>query len=205
MIDPDSVRVSLHSNYNGRVMRYRLTTADRLTIGLIAAAVASAALGGEWVTMPETSAVTMYTTKQGVMFSGVFEDFSAAIDFDPADPEAGTIEGTVRTASVETHDDQNNTYVRGYLDVETHPEAHFESTSIRTTAEGFRADGRLTLKGETNPASLDFSFDASAPSGHAKLRGTMVVNRLDYGIADDVDTSFAGRDVTVLIELDLER
>jgi polyisoprenoid-binding protein YceI len=175
------------------------------------AAFAACAVAGaaEWTTTPENSAVTMYATKQGAWFSGVFEEFTAAIDFDAANPEAASIVGVVKTGSVNTQDDLNDAYVLGYLDVERFPEAIFESKTVERTADGYRAIGELTLTGYTNPATLAFTFapdeESSTPSTHAKFTGAMVINRFDYGIASDVDPSQAGQDVTIQVELDLER
>jgi polyisoprenoid-binding protein YceI len=181
-----------------------------IAAGLIASAFAAEAAAGEWTIAPETSTVTMVTTKQGGEFRGVFGEFAATIDFDPAHAEAGHITGVVKTGSVETHDEQNNTYVRSYLDVEKFPEARFESKKIEVfPGEGFRATGDLTIKGVTNQAALDFTFVPDAASGpapaHAKLAGVIWVNRFDYGIANDVDTSWTARDVKVEVELDLGR
>lgn len=188
------------------LVRFRVGT-RALAFGL--AFGASAAAASEWQTLPATSAVTMYATKQGALLTGAFGEFTAAIDFDAGNPEAGRIIGVVETGSVETHDEQNDNYVRGYLDVETFPEARFESTTIEKTAEGYRASGELTLTGITKPALLDFTFVPGEPtsgqSTHATFRGTMTVNRFEYDIATDVDTSWAGRDVVVLVELDLAR
>jgi polyisoprenoid-binding protein YceI len=177
-------------------------------IAPIAAFAAVSAVAAEWATVPEGSGVTMYATKQGALLTGVFGEFTAVIDFDPASPEAGRIVGVVRTGSVETNDEQNDNYVRGYLEVEAFPEARFESATITKVPDGYRASGELTLAGTTNAAALDFTFvPGTEASGHARatFRGTMTINRFDYGIAADVDTSWAGQDVSVLVELVLEQ
>lgn len=163
----------------------------------------------EWTPDAGASTVTMYASKQGTSFSGVFDRFSATIDFDLAAPAAGRIIGIVRTDSFRTDDSQNDTYVRGYLEVEAFPEARFESSSIEKTAEGFRASGELTLKGITRQATLDFAFTTDPAAGDqataARFQGLMTINRFDFDVAADVDTSWAGQDVTVAIDLILER
>jgi polyisoprenoid-binding protein YceI len=177
--------------------------------GSIWAICSQAVFASEWTLVPETSAVTMYATKQGAWITGVFKEFSAGIDFDTADPGGGKITGVVVTGSVDTQDAQNDAYVIGYLNVVEHPESRFESSAIETTAEGYRAVGELNLAGHSNPAVLDFSFSTgsvpSATSDRAKLVGTMTINRFDYEIAGDIDTNVAGQDVIVRIELDLSR
>lgn len=171
-------------------------------------AIVESAAAAEWSVVPESSAVTMYATKQGMWITGVFEEFSARIDFDPENPGGGKIVGIVATASVDTKDAQNDAYVHGYLNVEEFPESRFESKSIEKTADGFRAVGELDLVGHRNPVGLDFTFTASAgssaESGRAKLIGTMTINRFDFDIASEIDVNTAGQDVIVQVELDLE-
>lgn len=149
----------------------------------------------------------MYATKQGTWIAGVFGEFSASIDFEPENPGGGKIVGVVTTASVETQDAQNDAYVHGYLNVDEFPESRFESKSIETTAEGFRAIGDLSLVGHSNPAALDFTLiagsDSSNGAEHAKLSGTMIINRFEFDIASEIDVNTAGQDVIVQVELDL--
>jgi polyisoprenoid-binding protein YceI len=182
--------------------------AGRFGIGLLTFVACGFATAAEWATVPDAGSVTMYATKQGASFSGVFKTFTAEIVFDPAKPQSGRIVGVVRTDSVATGDDQNDTYVLGYLNVEAFPEARFESTAIEPTADGYRALGMLTLAGKTHPVALDFTFSVDAeaePGPAAHFFGRMIVNRFDFDIAHDVDTNWAGRDVTVDVKLDLRR
>jgi polyisoprenoid-binding protein YceI len=180
----------------------------RFGIGFLAFVASGFATAAEWATVPDAGSVTMYSTKQGMPFSGVFKTFTAEIAFDPADLKSSRIVGVVRTDSVETGDKQNDTYVLGYLNVEKFPEARFESTAIEATADYYRAVGNLTLAGKTHPVAIDFYFvvDADAkPKPTAHFSGRMVVNRFDFEIAHEVDTNSAGRDVTVDVELDLRQ
>jgi len=182
--------------------------ARRCGIGLLTFLACGIVAASEWSTVPDTSSVTMYATKQGAPFSGVFKTFTAKIDFDPANPQSGRIVGTVETDSIETGDAQNDTYVRSYLNVKEFPEARFESTSIQVTDDYYRALGNLTLAGETHEVALDFYFtvDADAkPKPAAHFSGRMIVNRFDFDIASEIDVNAAGRDVTVDVELDLRR
>jgi polyisoprenoid-binding protein YceI len=171
-------------------------------------ALSERATAAEWTVVPESSAVTMYATRQGMWVTGVFGEFTARIDFDPADPASGQIVGVVATASVDTADAQNNAYVHGYLDVEEFPESRFESGSIEATTEGFRANGELFLAGHSGPVALDFTFtadiDASTNQAHARLSGTMTVDRFAFDIASEIDVNTAGQHVIVQIELDLK-
>jgi polyisoprenoid-binding protein YceI len=178
-----------------------------VTAGLLAVAADLAA--AQWNVEPQTSVVTMYATKEGQWFSGVFEEFTATIDFDYERPEAGKIVGVVRTGSIDTNDNQNDTYVTGYLNVEEFPEARFASTTIEKTADGYRANGELDLAGHQQPVILEFTFvpesPPSASTSQAQFTGTMTINRFDFDIASEVDTNAAGQDVIVQVVLGLSR
>jgi polyisoprenoid-binding protein YceI len=180
-----------------------------LLAGLLGCFVCSAAGASDWTVAADSSAVTMYAVKQGTTFNGVFQDFSAEIEFDPAHPESGRILGIVKTGSIETHDAQNDTYVHSYLETEEYPEARFESKSIETIPGGFRANGDLTVKGITRPAAFEFTFaaatESTTPASHARLAGGMTVNRFDFDVAADVDINFAGQDIYIQVELELRR
>jgi len=172
----------------------------KVLIAPVALVACMGAPAGEWQTEAATSSVTMYATKQGEWFNGSFADFTAEINFDPADPAAGSIVGVVQTNSIEAEDDQNAGYIRQYLEVDLFPEARFESTSIVAVEDYFQATGDLTLRDVSKPVTLEFSF---ATGAEAHFSGQMMVDRFEYGIAEDVDPSWGGQEVTVQIELDL--
>lgn len=181
----------------------------RIGVVLILLLQSMGAGAAEWSTQPDQSAVTMWVSKQGAWFSGVFGEFSASVDFNPERPADGSIVGVVQTGSIDTQDRTNDAYVQGYLEVEKYPEARFESANIETTPEGYRADGTLRLVGQTKPAAFLFTFEEGAESSgearSASLSGTMSINRFDYGIANEINVSEAGEIVIVQVELQLSQ
>jgi polyisoprenoid-binding protein YceI len=181
---------------------------ESLVIACAGLTLASGAFAAEWKMLDESSAVTFTGTQQGSRFTGRFSSFDADIAFDPANPADGKIVGIVETATVNTRDHDRDSALldRDWFDVENHPEARFESQSIEEGENGaYRARGQLTLKGETKPAVLDFTFDIDKASpAMAHFSGTMSLNRFDYKVGEGWnDTSWIGERVTVDIELDL--
>ncbi|HLF12197.1 MAG TPA: YceI family protein [Gammaproteobacteria bacterium] len=184
---------------------------------LIAAATAMTlcvgAFAAEWNVVPESSSVGFIGAQQGTRFNGRFQIFTAQINFDPSDPASGTIVGTVQTESVNTRDHDRDAALldKDWFNAKEFPEARFESQSIERAPDGsYQAAGQLTLKGQTKPAVLKFTFspaEASAadPAG-ARFAGSMVVNRFDYNVGEGWnDTSWVAQDVTVEVKLDLKR
>ena len=175
---------------------------------LVAAAgfgIVGTAAAAEWQVVPETSSVSFVGVQQGTKFTGRFREFSATVMFDPSDPASGSIVGIVQTQSVNTRDhDRDAALLDGdWFNVSNYPEARFESTSITEVDGGYEAAGDLTLKGNTKPATLKFTFDTS-DGGKAKFAGSMSINRFDFDVGEGWnDTSWVGEDVEVAVSLDL--
>ena len=171
------------------------------------------ALATEWQVVPETSSVGFVGTQQGTRFNGRFAKFSAKINLDAKDPTKGSIVGVVQTDSVNTRDaDRDSSLVdKDWFDSKQYPEARFESQSIERADDGsYKAMGKLTLKGQTKPATMKFTLDlaetsAGSPSA-AQFNGTMIINRFDFNVGEGWnDTSWVAQDVTVQVKLDLKK
>lgn len=175
-----------------------------LCLGVGALGVTATSSAAQWE-LGATSKVGFSFTQQGTKYTGRFDTFTADIDIDPSDVTAGSIVGTVQTDSVNTRDyDRDSTLTDGdWFDSSNYPEATFESTSITEDGQGgYVAEGTLTLKGTSKPATMNFTFDASDMT--AVFAATMKINRFDFNVgAGWNDTSWVGQDVDVEIELDL--
>ncbi|HAR05276.1 MAG TPA: hypothetical protein DCR72_06820, partial [Pseudomonas sp.] len=81
---------------------------------------------------------------------GTFKDFDGSFSFDADKPEASKVNVTLKTASVDTNHAERDKHLRSddFLNVDKHPTATFESTSVKSTGDG-TADitGNLTLNG----------------------------------------------------------
>ena len=66
-----------------------------------------------------------------------------------------------------------------FFNVKKHPKARFTSTSIQRTDTGYAVTGNLTFLGVTKQVS----FPATITAGETvRLHGTMVLNRVDFGM-----------------------
>jgi polyisoprenoid-binding protein YceI len=175
---------------------------------LVAAGVgcAASAFAGEWKVVPETSTVSFVGAQQGTKFNGRFGTFTANINLDAADPTKGSIVGTVQLDSVNTRDHDRDAALldKDWFNTKEFPEAKFESQKIEKVGDGYQASGQLTLKGQTKPAVMKFTF---APSGGGgQFAGTMSVNRFDFNVGEGWnDTSWVSQDVAVEVKLDLKQ
>jgi polyisoprenoid-binding protein YceI len=157
--------------------------------------------------VPETSSIGFVAEQQGSRFNGRFQTFTAAVSFDPAAPEKGSIVGTVDTASVNTRDHDRDAALKeaDWFDSPNYPQARFTSESITKLADGtYEAAGQLEIKGTTKPAKLAFTFAPGASGANSKLDGKMTVDRFDFKVGQGWnDTSWVGQNVEVSVQLEL--
>jgi catalase len=124
---------------------------------------------------------------------GRFTDFSGQISFDEANPEQSTVEVTIKTASVNTDNDQRDKDLRSpnFFDVEKFPEMTFKSKSVKGTGQN-TADvtGDLTMHGVTKEVVLKVEFTGKGKG--AGPQGTIVPGR-------DATTMVTGWDATATV------
>ena len=121
---------------------------------------------------------------------GSFTEFEGHAHLDPADPAKSSSKVIIKAASINTGQEQRDAHLRSpdFLDVEKYPEIVFESTGAeRTGDDTFRVTGALTIKDQTHPVTIDWTFNGSAKDPYGNLRagfeGTATVNRKDWGLA----------------------
>lgn len=147
-----------------------------------------------------------------------FTDFTATLDFDPANPQAMAVTATIRTSSVETHYPDPaldfNATVTGpeLLDAAQFPEITFTSTAIRLTGpDSADVTGDLTLHGVTKHVTLAVTYNGgwgSMPMDPAGARigfsATGTLLRSDFGIAYGIPAPGTEMGVSDQVEIELE-
>jgi len=89
---------------------------------------------------------------------GRFLRFAGALSLDPRRPEATAIDVLVPTAEVDLPLAEQRELIRSpaYFDSEAHPTARFVSRTVSVVAaDRFVIEGLLTLRGVTNPITLE--------------------------------------------------
>jgi len=163
---------------------------------------------GAWTVDPAASRFTFSATLSGGEFQGTFGTYTADIVFDPADLAGSRFKVVVSTASARTGDAERDTALVG-------PEffATSQWNSATWVADRFEgagpgrwvAHGRLALRGVTRNQDVAFTFVEQPAAGRARLTGTALVRRLDYGIGqgDWQDTAYVGNGVEVRVDIQL--
>jgi polyisoprenoid-binding protein YceI len=127
-------------------------------------------------------------------YTASFTDFDARLNFDPARPEATTLEATInpRSLSLPSPPRGFKDELTGpqWLDAAQYPAITFKSTKVEVTgANTAKVTGDFTLHGVTRPVSLDVVFNGGYaghpmdPNARIGFSAKGVFNRSDFGIA----------------------
>src|SRR5436853_3667781 len=113
---------------------------------------------GTWQFDPFHTQVEFSAKHLGMMtVRGHFAEVTATGEVHPEQPERSTVEATINTASIRTHNEQRDNDLRSsnFLEVEKYPTITFKSTKIEPTSpDRGKMTGDLTIKGITRPAIL---------------------------------------------------
>jgi polyisoprenoid-binding protein YceI len=153
-----------------------------LATAIVLSAAAGAAAAASYTADPQQSRLEFVGVQAGAEFKGVFQKFTANVDFAPEALAGSRIDVQIDMNSVDSKDKDRDTTIRGkdVFDVAHNPTAHYVTKSITKTATGFAAVGSLTLRGVTKDVPIEFQF-ANQGAG-AKLSGSAKLNRLDFGV-----------------------
>jgi polyisoprenoid-binding protein YceI len=191
-------------------MSMRLTVTAGAPAGaatlLASAMFCTSASAATYAADPASSRIEFTGVQAGAAFKGVFHQFSAAVDFDPAAPAGAHIDVTIDIKSEDTGDKDRDDTMRGadLFDVAHFPTAHYVTRSVTPTATGFSAVGALTLRGVTKDVPIQFKFTSAAAG--ATLTGTAELKRLDFGVGrgDWKNTDWVADAVKVAFSLNLK-
>ncbi len=172
--------------------------------GLLLIGFGSAAQAASWTVDPAKSTLGFTGQQTGAPFTGRFKTWTAAIDFDPAHPEAGHVSASIDIASASTDDPQKDEALPtpDWFDATEFGKATFDATGFAPKGgDAFETSGKLTLRGVSKSVVLPFTLtivgDQAHAIGHAKLL------RTDFGVGQGAWTSgdYVALDVTVDLDL----
>ena len=121
---------------------------------------------------------------------GHFAEITATGHIDPDHPEASSVDVTIQTASIRTHNAQRDNDLRSsnFLEVDKYPTITFKSTKIEAAGtDRYTMTGELTIKGNTRPVTLNVvkygEFNDPNMMGHRiAYSAEGQINRKDFGL-----------------------
>ena len=198
-----------------------------IVMGAAAAiAIASAAAGqdappaGAYTLDKNHASITWRVSHLGTStYVASFDDFDAALTFDPESPETSSLSVSIDVTSLDldySNDEDPDLFYNELLGIPedtpgrvffrapSFPTITFESTGVAVTGENTgTVTGDLTLVGQTHPVTLDVTFNGSRAGygGGGTVVGfsaTTTVKRSEWGM--DTAVGAIGDDVEVWIE-----
>jgi polyisoprenoid-binding protein YceI len=162
------------------------------------------ALAAHWNVDRAKSHLGFSVPWQGQPFTGEFKNWTADIDFDPADLAHAKASVSIDVSSVTSGDAESDAGLKGAqgFDTSHFASAKFTATSFRTTgANAYEASGTLALHGMTKTIVLPFKLQMSGANAH--ITGTANVTRTDFGVGTGQFASDdpVGRAVKVTVDL----
>lgn len=143
---------------------------------------------------------------------GGFNDFSGSVTFDGENLSAGSVEFTVKVASIDTDNEDRDKHLSSpdFFDVEKYADMTFKSKSVVVSEDGFMLVGDLTIKDVTNEVTFNCEFNGTVvdPWGNTRAGFSAVtkINRQDFNITWSKALETGGLVVSdeVTIQLELE-
>jgi polyisoprenoid-binding protein YceI len=141
---------------------------------------------------------------------GHFAEINATGTIYPDNPEASSVDVTIQTASIRTHNSQRDSDLRSsnFLEVDKYPTIHFKSTKIEAAGQDrYTMTGDLTIKGNTRPVTLSVmkygEFNDPMMGHRIGYSAEGQVNRKDFGMTFNMMLDgkwIVSDDVQILIE-----
>lgn len=136
-----------------------------------------------------------------------FKTVSGSLNYDPAKPEASTVDVSINPASLDTGHAERDDRLRGpmFFDVAQFPAATYKGTSLRKIdANHATVNGVLTLHGVSKPVALDVTFNGVGKGmmGDARigLSARATFKRSDFGMSGF--SPVVGDTVNLVIEIE---
>jgi polyisoprenoid-binding protein YceI len=145
---------------------------------------------------------------------GRFDKFEGSIVTGEA-PEDSSVTASIDANSINTNNEQRDGHIRSadFFEVDKHPTWDFASTAVRdVTADGFKLDGNLTIKGTSKPVTFDVELNGIGPDAYGGTRigfsAATTISRGDFAvdfngpIPGAADGVIVGDKVTVNLEIE---
>src|SRR3954451_14806345 len=161
---------------------------------------------------PNHSEVSFHIRHMVSQVRGRFNEFSGAVQLDPKNLPASSVEIHIKATSIDTGVANRDTHLRSadFFDVEKYPEITFKSESVQPAGKDkYNVTGTLTMHGVSKKVTLPVTYGGQVKVGGSTRAGFQTETTLDrkaYGIiwnkALDAGGAMLGDDVSVSITLE---
>jgi polyisoprenoid-binding protein YceI len=160
----------------------------------------------QWQVDHEASRLGFVATQSG-RFEGQFNRFTADMRFASNDLANSAFVVEIDVTSVDTGSQKRDRELpkSSWFNFDAFPKAYYRAETIRQTNAGYEAVGELTIRDNTHPVTLPFTWETTGDT--ARMNGEVVIDRIRYDIGqgDWADPSVVAHDVRVVVDLTLTR
>ena len=164
-----------------------------------------------WQFDPFHTQVEFATKHLGMMtVRGHFAEVSATGNIYPDNPEASSVDITMESASIRTHNETRDNDLRSsnFLEVDKYPTITFKSTRIEPAGKDrYTMTGDLTIKGNTRPVTLTVlkygEFNDPMMGHRIAYSAESQINRTEFGLTFNMmldGKMIVGEKVQIMIE-----
>jgi len=150
-----------------------------------------------WVADPNHTQVEFAAKHLGMMtVRGHFADVKVTGDIDPVHHDATSIEVTIQTVSIRTHNEQRDNDLRAsnFLEVDKYPTITFKSAKVEHKGgDRYTMTGDLTIKGITHPVTLNVVR-------YGEFNDPMMGHRISYGAEAKVNRKDFGMNFNAMLD-----
>ncbi|MAE92116.1 MAG: cytochrome, partial [Pelagibaca sp.] len=161
------------------------------------------AAASDWEVQEGTLSISL--VQMGSEVTGSFADWTAAIAFEPQDApgKAGEVDVTISIPSLTLGSVTSQALGADFFAASEFPTASFRA-DLMNVADGYEAQGTLSLKGAEMPVTLPFTLTLKGNT--AEMQGRTTLDRRNYGIGDNMaDPGQLSFEVEVMIDLTATR
>jgi len=140
---------------------------------------------GTWNLDAVHSSVGFEIDYMGGSFKGTFRDVTAEL---AVDGDQVSLAGAAQVASVDVKDENLAAHLQSpdFFDAERNPELRFEADGVDLDGETVKVDGRVTIKGVTQPVVVTGSVAAPVTDAYGRerigLKLATTVDRTAFGV-----------------------
>ncbi len=159
----------------------------------------------QWNIDYEQSSIKFIGDQAGAPFEGEWQQWTAAIQFDPNNLADSRFDVTIDLTSGFSNDQERDDTIRSeeFFDVEQFPSASYQADAFSASDDGFVSQGQLSIKGIGALVPLEFTV-TNLEQGGQLLIGKAELDRFTWNIGTGqwLDTTWVGQQVIVEVRVE---
>ncbi|RXJ44287.1 YceI family protein [Gelidibacter gilvus] len=167
----------------------------------------------QWKVDPYHSSLNFNISHSGIsIVNGKFLEYTGNLTTDGEALKDANFDFNVKVNSVDTSVENRDKHLRSadFFDVEKFPNMTFKSTKILATGKPneYLLYGKLTIKDVTKDVIFDLHYGGSVTSDQGQkigVKAQTTINRFDYNINFDPAAAGVGKDVNIIVHLQLAK